>query len=85
MFLEETGRHIAPNTPSQGKCIHGMGFLNVNILHSSIPDVKEVVKLATIDAFRAGLAANEQAVVVVCGTGYIMPDAREFLGIVEPR
>ena len=33
------------------------------------------------------LAASEssESVVVVCGTGYIMPDAREMLGIIEPR
>jgi len=33
------------------------------------------------------LAASEadDSVVVVCGTGYVMPDARERLGIIEPR
>lgn len=33
------------------------------------------------------LAANESAnsVVVICGTGYLMPDAREAIGISEPR
>jgi hypothetical protein len=28
---------------------------------------------------------SEDSVVVVCGTGYIMPAARAFVGIVEPR
>ena len=33
------------------------------------------------------LAASEadDSVVVICGTGYIMPDARERLGVIEPR
>lgn len=26
-----------------------------------------------------------QSVVIICGSGYIMPDARSFLGIIEPR
>jgi hypothetical protein len=25
------------------------------------------------------------SVVIICGTGYIMPDARAQLGIIEPR
>lgn len=43
------------------------------------------IQSAALDAFREASSHNENAVVVICGTGYIMPDAREFLGIVEPR
>jgi hypothetical protein len=28
---------------------------------------------------------SQRPVLVVCGTGYIMPEARAFVGIVEPR
>lgn len=35
----------------------------------------------------SALLAEESSVsvLVVCGTGYIMPEARDFLGIQEPR
>jgi hypothetical protein len=39
--------------------------------------VKKVLELAALD--------GDNSVVVICGTGYIMPDAREVLGIKEPR
>jgi hypothetical protein len=28
---------------------------------------------------------GQRPVLVVCGTGYVMPEARAFVGIVEPR
>jgi hypothetical protein len=33
------------------------------------------------------LAANDgpDSVVIICGTAYVMPDARQELGIFEPR
>ena len=41
----------------------------------------EVFQLAAEDVVLHG----KPSVVVVCGTGYVMPEARAFLGIVEPR
>jgi len=35
--------------------------------------------------FALAASEGEDSVVVICGTGYIMPDARELIGIKEPR
>lgn len=52
--------------------------------------LQEVFRLAALDSVSDRSRSSEGdaktgSVVVICGTGYIMPDAREFLGIVEPR
>jgi hypothetical protein len=39
--------------------------------------VAKVLALAAAD--------GENSVVIICGTGYIMPDARAELGLIEPR
>jgi hypothetical protein len=45
-----------------------------------IPDtLEQVVQLAAEGGGHSG------GVVIICGTGYIMPEARAFLGIIEPR
>lgn len=38
-----------------------------------------------IRLFALAASEGEESVVVICGTGYIMPDARELIGIKEPR
>ena len=45
--------------------------------------VAKVINLAAID--RSSNADHQSSVVIICGTGYIMPDARSELGINEPR
>lgn len=42
----------------------------------------EVFQLAAADAAEEG---ERESVVVVCGTSYVMPETKAFLGIVEPR
>lgn len=45
--------------------------------------VGKVIALAAADSVTN--ADGLSSVVVICGTGYIMPDARSELGIKEPR
>jgi hypothetical protein len=45
--------------------------------------VQKVIDLAAADSLEN--ADGQSSVVVICGTGYIMPDARLQLGIKEPR
>lgn len=45
--------------------------------------VQKVIDLAAADSLDN--ADGQSSVVVICGTGYIMPDARLQLGIREPR
>jgi len=50
-------------------------------------DVAEGLTVAQTVSKVIGLAANDgpNSAVIICGTGYIMPDARRQLGIDEPR
>ena len=45
--------------------------------------VGKVIQLAAEDS--AQNTDGQSSVVIICGTGYIMPDARLELGIKEPR
>ena len=45
--------------------------------------VGKVIKLAAEDSIHN--TDGQSSVVIICGTGYIMPDARQQLGIEEPR
>ena len=51
--------------------------------------MKEVSELLITDkkslAKEQGGDCVNRPVLIVCGTGYIMPEARAFLGIIEPR
>jgi hypothetical protein len=59
-------------------------------LVSLLLDIQEVLQAVFALAAEDALTPDEQggrrdSVVIVCGTGYVMPEARAFLGIVEPR
>lgn len=43
------------------------------------------VKETVAEVLQLAASESRDSVVVICGTGYIMPDAREQLGIKEPR
>ena len=45
--------------------------------------VAKVIHLAALD--KINNVDHQSSVVIICGTGYIMPDARSQLGIIEPR
>lgn len=45
--------------------------------------VGKVIALAAADSVKN--VDGQSSVVIICGTGYIMPDARSELGIKEPR
>eukprot|EP01034_Spumella_vulgaris_P021644 gene21644-27684_t len=48
--------------------------------------LQSVFDLAAQDALTPGdQGGRRDSVVIVCGTGYVMPEARAFLGVVEPR
>ena len=69
--------HTLTHTPS----------LSVSLSLSIISDVKEmvakVIDLAASDSVNN--SDGQSSVVIICGTGYIMPDARCQLKIKEPR
>jgi hypothetical protein len=50
------------------------------------PGIQDTLREVTqIIGREAAAAGGQRGVLVVCGTGYIMPEARTFLGIAEPR
>jgi len=49
------------------------------------PDVREALRAALDQAFRECKTVRTRPVVVVCGSAFIMADARAELGVVEPR
>lgn len=52
---------------------------------SSGDDISQVLHSAKTLCQEEMQAKGLLGVVIVCGSGYIMPDARAFLGIIEPR
>ena len=60
---------------------------DINVYFFYYIDVKDmvakVINLAALD--KNSNADHQSSVVIICGTGYIMPDARSELGINEPR
>ncbi len=53
-------------------------------------DIQEVLQAVFVLAAKDALTSDIQglrreSVVIVCGTGYVMPEARAFLGVLEPR
>jgi len=54
---------------------------NLSTLRSLLADIQDTLRRVTCRLAEEGPGG----VLVVCGTGYIMPQARAFLGIDEPR
>lgn len=67
--------------------IHSINlFVNYSLIFYSLgvrDMVGKVIQLAAEDSTQN--KDGQSSVVVICGTGYIMPDARLELGIKEPR
>ncbi len=80
LFRAEVGEDMA-QLAANGTCtLHSL--ISVFICSLDIREtLHEVLQLAGEEALSTGC----ESVVVICGTGYIMPEARSFLGIVEPR
>ena len=45
--------------------------------------LQNILRLTAADISRNN--KDEVGVIIVCGTGYVMPDARAIAGIIEPR
>jgi hypothetical protein len=56
-------------------------------IQDTLREVTEIIAAQQQQQTAAAAAAGgaQRGVLVVCGTGYIMPEARAFLGIIEPR
>lgn len=78
--------HFAQSKNWRAAAVAGLEEMFREETGQSLVHVEDDSAEETVDrVLRLAAEEGEGSVVVVCGTGYIMPPARRILGIVEPR
>ncbi len=90
LFREETNGEEMTPLKGDSECSFIRKF-SWQVFYHFFSDIQEalqsVFNLAAQDALTPDgqSGARRDSVVIVCGTGYVMPEARAFLGVNEPR
>jgi len=53
--------------------------------YEMLPLASSNIKDNVIEILQLAASESTNSVVVICGSGYLMPDAREAIGVIEPR